>query len=69
MDGAALTDSAAGSETRGGTTRGRTLLKTDSGFSMKLFGSSKPGIHYPVFITKENIGKVNLLRHWQSLMT
>jgi hypothetical protein len=37
-------------ESGGGTTRGRTLLMSFSGFSTKLVGKKKPVIHYPIFI-------------------
>ena len=46
-----MTDSAAESKIWGGTTRERTLLKSDSGLGVKFCGKSKPVIHYPVFIS------------------
>ena len=46
-----MTGSAAESEIWGGTIRGRTLLKSDSGLEWKFCGKSKPVIHYPVFIS------------------
>ena len=36
-------------ESRGGTTRGRTLLTSFSRFSTKFVGKDKPVIHYPYF--------------------
>ena len=64
-DGALMTGSDAESVRWGGTTRGRTLLKSDSRFCVKFCGRSKPIIHYPVFITtKERTSKVSLFSKW-----
>ena len=46
-----MTGSTAESEIWGGTIRGRTLLKSDSGSEWKFCGRSKPVIDYPVFIS------------------
>ena len=66
-DVALMTDSDAENVWWGGTTRGRTLLKSDSGFYMKFCGRSKPVIHYPIFITtKEKTSQVGLFSKWIS---
>ena len=49
VDGAWEDDSLVDCENGGGTTRGRTLLTSFSGFSMKFVGKEKPDIHYPIF--------------------
>ena len=48
-------------ESRGGTTRGRTLLTSFSGFSTKFVGKEKPDKHYPVFIESGEKRKTNTL--------
>ena len=50
VDGAWKAGSLVDFEIGGGTTRGRTLLTSFSGFSTKFVGKEKPDIHYPVFI-------------------
>ena len=50
IDGAWEAGSLVDCEIRGGTTRGRTLLTSFSGFSTKFVGKEKPDIHYPIFI-------------------
>ena len=49
-----MTGLAAESEIWGGTIRGRTLLKSDSGLGVKFCGKSKPVIHYLVFISTKD---------------
>ena len=48
-------------EIGGGTTRGRTLLTSFSGFSTKFVGKEKPDLHYPVFIQSGENKKINTL--------
>ena len=50
IDGAWEAGSLVDCESGGGTTRGRTLLTSFSGFSTKFVGKEKPVIHYHVFI-------------------
>ena len=50
VDGAWEAGSLVDCESGEGTTRGRTLLTSFSGFSTKFVGKEKPDIHYPVFI-------------------
>ena len=50
VDGAWEAGSLVDCEIGGGTTRGRTLLTSFSGFSTKFVGKEKLDIHYPVFI-------------------
>ena len=64
-DGALMIGSDAESVRWGGTTRGRTLHKSNYGFYVKFCGRSKPVIHYPVFITtKEKTSQVILFGKW-----
>ena len=68
MDGALMTSSDIESTRWGGTTRGRTLLKSNYGFCVKFCGRSKPVIHYTVFITtKEKTSQVSLFSKWISI--
>ena len=53
-------------ESRGGTTRGRTLLTSFSGFSMKFVGKEKPDIHYPIFIQSGENKMINTLAYINS---
>jgi hypothetical protein len=46
----------------GATTRGLTLRKKASGFSLKFSGKLKPVMHYPVSTTKVKTTKVSLQR-------
>jgi hypothetical protein len=46
----------------GGMTRGLTLRKKDSGFSLKFSDKLKPVIHYPLFTTQVKAIKVSLQR-------
>jgi hypothetical protein len=46
----------------GAATRGLTLRKKASGFSLKFSGKLKPVMHYPVFTTKVKTTKVSLQR-------
>ena len=48
-------------ESGGGTTRGRTLLTSFSGFSTKFVNKEKQDIHYPVFIQSGENKKINTL--------
>ena len=50
VDGAWEAGALVDCESGGGTTRGRTLLTSVSGFSIKFVGKEKPDIHYPIFI-------------------
>src|SRR6185503_10283071 len=61
IDGAWEAGSLVDCEIGGGTTRGRTLLTSFSGFSTKFFGKEKPDIHFPVFIQSGENKKINTL--------
>ena len=61
IDGAWEVGSLVDCEIGGGTTRGRTLLTSFSGFSTKFVGKEKPDIHYPVFIQSGENKKINTL--------
>ena len=61
VDGAWEASSLVDYEIGGGTTRGRTLLMSFSGFSTKFVGKEKPDIHYPVFIQSGEKKKINTL--------
>ena len=61
VDGAREAGSLVDCESRGGTTRGRTLLTSFSGFSTKFVGKEKLDIHYYVFIQSGENKKINTL--------
>ena len=61
VDGAWEAGSLVDCESGGGTTQGRTLLTSFSGFSMKFVGKEKPDKHYPVFIESGENRKTNTL--------
>src|SRR6185312_4453794 len=61
VDGAWEAGSLVDCEIGGGTTRGRTLLMSFLGFSMKFVGKEKPDIHYPIFIQLGEDKKTNTL--------
>jgi len=61
IDGALKAGSLVDCEIGGGTTRGRTLLTSFSGFSTKFVGKEKPDKHYPVFIQTGENKKINTL--------
>ena len=61
VDGAWEAGSLVDCEIGGGTTRGRTLLTSFSGFSTKFVGKEKPDIHYPIFIQSGENKKINTL--------
>ena len=61
VDGAWEAGSLVDCEIKGGTTRGRTLLTSFLGFSMKFVGKKKPDKHYPVFIQSGENKKINTL--------
>ena len=61
VDGAWEAGSLVDCEIEGGTTRGRTLLTSFSGFSTKFVGKEKLDIHYPVFIQSGENKKINIL--------
>ena len=61
VDGAWEAGSLVDCESGGGTTRGRTLLTSFSGFSTKFVGKEKPDKHYPVFIQTGENKKINTL--------
>ena len=63
-----MTGASAKSVHWGGTTRGRTLFKSDSRFCVKFCGRSQPVIDYPVFITtKDKTSQVSLFSKWISI--
>ena len=61
VDGAWEAGSLVDCEIGGGTTRGRTLLTSFSGFSTKFVGKEKLDIHYPIFIQSGENKKINTL--------
>ena len=61
IDGAWEASSLVDCEIGGGTTRGRTLLTSFSGFSTNIVGKEKLDIHYPVFIQLGENKKINTL--------
>src|SRR6185312_10974131 len=61
IDGAWEASSLVDCEIGGGTTRGRTLLTSFSGFSTKFVGKEKPDRHYPIFIQLGENKKINTL--------